>query len=297
MIMKNISRYICIAIFTLCSAVFSLSCKKELPEPGNPGNDDWLLSKIFSTSAGGEFLRQEFIYGDNGRPWLDITYGTPGTFEPDTLKVDTLLYNAAGQLVQVNSVNFYLGTTYQRKTVRYNTAGRIDTVRLYDPTRAAPLLYTLVYTYSANARVVNRYSFQGNGNFSYDSVRYTYDNMRNLSEIMQYPVLVEISLRQSTYSQYDDCDNIYSHLNMNVYLPSDRFYSGLANTNLPFISKNNPRIMEVMYHSPQDIEAPSGMFESTITTYIPDSLRLIRSAVVAAPGGETRYRYEYIAAP
>jgi hypothetical protein len=297
--MKNMPLYSRALICLICLITIGPGCKKEFPEPGHPGNDDWLLHKIYQDREDGGFLQKEYIYGDMTRPWLDITYYPPSGPAGDTAQVDTLLYNAAGMLIQVNSVFITrVRRSYLRKTVGYNAAGRIDTLRIYDPNSATPLLFTFAYTYSADARTVMRYGFLRNDTVRYDSTQYFYDNMRNLSERRIYPVPFVSSLAYHTYSRYDDCDNIYSHLNMNVYLPNSAIVSSASFVDPPFISKNNPRIMESTVYTPDDFGPPYGMFGTSVVTYTTDSLRLIRSSVHLRPGGgETSYRYEYIPGP
>jgi hypothetical protein len=135
---------------------------------------------------------------------------------------------------------------------------------------------------------VDLFTFRYNGNLaiqyihnSSDSLVFIYDEGRNLAALRMFLAAEGGRIVNETYSQYDDCYNIYSYLNMNVYLPFPRSALLRDLPQQPFISRNNYRLKGTQTY-----------------IYSLDSLRLITSAVQKSPNERfvTSYRYEYIRA-
>lgn len=262
---------------------FCIGCKKVDQQPNKPDSSKWLLSKIYLDYENQSYLAEEFIYKGYKRPQVAIYRNNQGI-----LWVDSFIYDSGGRLSQMHT--FLAGRVYDgRKDIHYDRSDRMDTIRVFNRQDAS--IPVTIFTYKYTGDTVKQYIHGGDKFSIFDSISYSYDKQRNLSEwrvVPGYGLPYIIN-----YQDYDNCYNIYSYLNMNVYLPSKD-----GNLNPPYLSKNNYRIWEEHSFTAAVGGSVDLLYTLSFREYTLDSLGLIRSALDKSPkrGNVIKLSYEYIPA-
>jgi hypothetical protein len=299
--MKNSKYFIRIILFFLTVTFWGISCKKDTTTPTETEKGKWLLSKVYYAEQRGTptlmgYLSEEYIYNTGKSPWLDITYDQLH----DTVRIDTLFYDAQNRLSQMGSVFFTNKTRveYRIKTIQYNaTDGKIDTIKVFNPGGIKPVRN--IFNYQYNGSVIKQYIRSGGVNSPViDSLGYTYAG-DNLSQWYTFtdPGYGNIEEELYAYSEYDTCHSVLSYLNMNVYLPYiSQFVYKREFVNEPILSKNNYVVKQVQSAESQIYE--QDLHRTYVSEYTKDSIGLIIKRIDRSPTSDyvSRYDYQYIPA-